>query len=270
MMERSRGASFFRDTGAANWPILICLLGDFQLLKEGCAISVRGGGKTEALLCYLGVHYNQRVSRETLLNVLWSSGDPILAGQSLNSLVYSLSKLLGDAINGAAPILHADGYYQLNTDAGVGVDLACFEALVSEGDQRRRASDLAGAANAYQCAANVYCGDLWSGSDLQSAVDRERLRANYLSLLARLADYHYTQGDYAACLELARRLLAGDPCREDAHRLAMRCYVRQGERAQALRQYRLCADILRAEFDATPESDTKALYEQVRCDPSTV
>jgi len=270
MMEHSQGVYSFRYDDMANWPIVICLLGDFQLLKAGCAISVRGGGKTEALLCYLGVHYNQRISRETLLDALWPNGDPVLTSQSLNSLVYSLSKLLGDAIGGTAPILHADGYYRLNIDAGVGVDLAWFESLVSNGDQRCRAGDRAGAAHAYQCAANIYRGDLWSGSDLQSAVERERLRANYLSVLARLADYHFTQGDYAACLEHARRLLARDPCREDAHRLVMRCCVRQGERAQALRQYRLCAELLRAEFDAAPEYDTLSLYEQVRCNPSAI
>src|SRR4051794_9469764 len=86
IMDISHVAQSLPHASRTSWPILICLLGDFQLLKSGCAISVRGGGKTEALLCYLGVHYNQRVPRETLLNVLWSNGDPILAGQSLNSL----------------------------------------------------------------------------------------------------------------------------------------------------------------------------------------
>jgi DNA-binding SARP family transcriptional activator len=44
----------------------------------------------------------------------------------------------------------------------------------------------------------------------------------------------------------------------------MRCLVSRGERAQALRQYRLCEGILRAEFNAEPEAETEALYEQIR------
>ena len=69
---------------------------------------------------------------------------------------------------------------------------------------------------------------------------------------------------------MAGRLLDGDPCREDAHRLVMRCHVRRGERAQALRHYLLCQQILRAEFDAAPEPATDALFEQARLDPSTI
>ena len=98
-------------------------------------------------------------------------------------------------------------------------------------------------------------------------MERERLRARYLTLLAHLADYHYGAGNHEVCLDYAWRLLACDPCREDAHRLIMRCYVRQGERAEALRHYRLCVDILRAEFKAAPEAATTTLFEQIRLDP---
>src|SRR5438067_11315163 len=89
------------------------------------------------------------------------------------------------------------------------------------------------------------------GTDVQALVERERLLACHLTVLAWLADYAYGEQDYTACLDYAGRLLGHDPCREDAHRLIMRCYVRRGERAQALHQYRLCAEILRAQFAAT-------------------
>src|SRR5690349_6786652 len=90
-------------------PILICLLGDFLLLKDGWPVTIRSGGKAESLLCLLGLRYGQRVAREALLSALWPDSDPALAGQSLNSLVYSLNKQLADTIEGAA-VLHSDGY----------------------------------------------------------------------------------------------------------------------------------------------------------------
>jgi DNA-binding SARP family transcriptional activator len=65
-------------------------------------------------------------------------------------------------------------------------------------------------------------------------------------------------------------VLAHDPCREDAHRLVMRCHVRRGERAQALHQYRVCVDILRAAFETIPEPATVALFDQVRRTPGSV
>ncbi|HET7380215.1 MAG TPA: bacterial transcriptional activator domain-containing protein, partial [Gaiellales bacterium] len=61
-----------------------------------------------------------------------------------------------------------------------------------------------------------------------------------------------------------------DPCREDGHRTAMRCYVRRGERAQALRQYQMCEVILREEFNATPEPATRALFDKVRLAPEDI
>jgi DNA-binding SARP family transcriptional activator len=85
-----------------------------------------------------------------------------------------------------------------------------------------------------------------------------------------LADYHYGEAAYIACQDYAWRLLGCDPCREDAHRMLMRCYVRQGERAEALRHYRLCVDILRAEFEAAPETVTTTLFEQIRLDPGSI
>jgi len=65
-------------------------------------------------------------------------------------------------------------------------------------------------------------------------------------------------------------VLQHDPCREDAHRLIMRCYLRRDQRAQALHQFRVCQSILSAEFDAAPEPVTVALFEQIRLDPAGV
>jgi len=38
------------DGFASGWPILICLLGGFRVLKGGEPVSVRRGGKTQTLL----------------------------------------------------------------------------------------------------------------------------------------------------------------------------------------------------------------------------
>src|SRR5207247_8391610 len=107
----------------AGWPILICLLGDFRVLKLGQPLALRSRGKAEALLCNLVLRRGQRMPRDTLLDALWPESEGALAGQSLNSLVYSLHRLLGDTLDGASPVLHEDGYYRLNVEAGVGVDV---------------------------------------------------------------------------------------------------------------------------------------------------
>jgi DNA-binding SARP family transcriptional activator len=248
---------------------MICLLGRFRILTRGQPQSI-AGGKAEALLSTLALADCDGVPRDSLLLSIWPAGDAALAGQSLNSLVYSLHKRLGGELSGAAPVLHVDGWYRLNLEAGVGVDTHCFDRQAAAGEWYARAGDPDASRVAYQRAVDLYRGDLCVGTDVQALVERERLRASYLTMLARLADLHFAAGDYTACLEYALSLLAHDPCREDAHRLVMRCFVRRGERAQALHQYRMCESILKAEFSAAPEPATIDLFDQVRIAPATV
>jgi DNA-binding SARP family transcriptional activator len=250
-------------------PLLICVLGTFRVLQAGLRVLVHGA-KTEALLCHLALRYTTGVPRAVLCATLWPDSEAALAGEALRSRVNSLQTLLGAALGGAAPVLQVDGCLHLNAAAGVSVDVARFDALAALGDQLTRAGDTVAAVAAYEHAVQLYHGDLCIAPDVHAVVERERLRARYLSLLVSLAACAHAAGDDASCLAYAQRVLAHDPCREDAHRLVMRCHVWRGERAQALHQYRACVDILRAVFGTMPEPATVALFEQVRLDPASV
>jgi DNA-binding SARP family transcriptional activator len=190
-----------------------------------------------------------------------------LATQSLNSLIYSLRRQLAPALGGEAPLLYSGGCYQLNVSAGIETDIARFEALVQQGNQSLNSGEHAQAMRSFHQAVDLYHGDLRNAMDIYAVIERERLRACYLTLLAQIADHSFEQAEYGACLTYAQRLLVGDPCREDAHRLIMRCYLSQGQRAQALRHYRFCIDILQAELGIAPEPATIVLYEQIRENP---
>jgi DNA-binding SARP family transcriptional activator len=255
-----------------SWPpVLLCLLGGFQLFRNGQPVGVRTNGKTEALLAVLDLA-SRGVPREQLLDSLWPDSEPTLAGQALNSLVHSLRGLLSGALHGAPPVVSTAGRYRLNEEAGFAIDVARFDSLVKHGEQRERDGQRALAADDYAHAVSLYRGDLASAGDpgVQAIMERERLRATYLTLLVRLADHAFDHAEFGACLSYALRLLAHDPCREDAHRLVMRCHVRRGERAQALRHYATVRSILRTEFQTEPEAATLALFERVRLDPGSV
>jgi DNA-binding SARP family transcriptional activator len=260
-----------RATRRRRWSLLVCVLGSFRLLHDGHLVPIRQGGKTQAMLAHLAIHYRDGVPREDLLATVWPESDVGLARQALNSVVYSLHRLLGIASGGSPAVLHVEGHYRLNPEAGVVSDVVWFDDLVAAGRRHAAAGDSAAAAEAFEDATALYRGDLCLDSaDLRALVERERLRAAHLTVLAYQADTHYAEADYGQCLHYALRLLSVDPCREDAHRLVMRCYVRRGERAQALRQYRLCEGILRTEFDAMPEPATRLLFDQIRLDPGGV
>jgi DNA-binding SARP family transcriptional activator len=230
-------------------------------------VTWRGGARTGALLLSLALEEQRGVSRNRLLDQVWPGTEVSLAVQSLHSLVHSLHRILGDAINGAMPVVHAGEIYRLNVEAGIAVDITAFEGLARRGNQAWYTGHRAIACDAYRDAVNLYRGDLHACTGETAAVERERLRASYLVMLGRLADIARRDCDYSSALEYASLVLKYDAGREDAHRTLMSCYARLGQRVQAMRQYLLCERLLRETFDAVPEPATRALYDRLRLEP---
>ncbi|MCY7399435.1 MAG: hypothetical protein LH477_00475 [Nocardioides sp.] len=261
--ELTRGA-------AADAGVFVCLLGGFRVFKSGVPLLVPAGGKVEQVLGYLAMHPRNGLSREELIERVWPASDVALAGQSLNTLSHWLKCQLSDALSGDAPIIRRSGRCSLNTDASLKVDFLEFDAAVDLAAKQTIAGDDEGAVRSYGAALSLYAGDLWVGSDVRQLLERERLRAAYLTCRARLGDHYFEASRYDLSIHEAYELLTVDPFREDAHRMAMRCYVRSGQRAQAMRHYQTCAELLRAEFDAVTEPATDALYDQIRLNPGAV
>ncbi|MBV9174813.1 MAG: bacterial transcriptional activator domain-containing protein [Chloroflexi bacterium] len=256
---------------AADPPVLLRLLGGFRLTMGAQTLPIRSGGKTEALLVHLGLAGSRGVSRHALLQAIWPHSEAALAGKALNTLVHELKGLLSTALRGASPVLSAAGQYRLNEAAGVAVDVAQFRSMLARGqllEGQRRATE---AAALYERAVELYGGDLTPvGSGAQIVLEREVLRAAYRRVLIRLADAAFARDEFDKCLVYATALLVDDPCREDAHRVVMRCHVRLGERSQAVRHYLAVRQILNIELGVEPEPTTQALFEQIRVNPAEV
>jgi DNA-binding SARP family transcriptional activator len=251
-------------------PILVCLLGTFRVLRHGEPVDRLVAGKAMTLLSTLALHLESGVPREALLDTLWPEQDITQSTVSLHSLVYTLQQRLRHSSHRETALLYANGSYYLNRGAGCTTDIAHFDELVATAHSLAVAGEETAARGRYEAATALYRGDLCTGTDVYAVIERERLRASFLTVLAWLADHAYRGEDYGATLHYALLLLTYDPCREDAHRLVMRARLRRGERAQALRQYRLCEHVLRREFDTAPEPLTTELFDRIRTDPAGV
>jgi DNA-binding SARP family transcriptional activator len=251
-------------------PVRVCLLGRFEILKYGVPIPLRPGGKVEQVVGALAIHRSAGVRREELIEGVWPDRDGEQAGNSLNNLAHWLKQQLRDALGGRSPVHHYGGRYFLALDGDLSLDTVEFDRLVELGSRCASDGDFETSVRLYDEALELYVGDLTSGSDILFLLERERLRGRYLSIMAGLAERCYARGDYEQSLRHALALVYADPCREDAHRMIMRCYVRDGRRSQALRHFALCRDILRREFGAVPEAATLVLFEAVRTDPERV
>ena len=72
--------------------------------------------------------------------------------------------------------------------------------------------------------------------------------------------------DPVESLRLARAVMAIDPLRASAYGLAIRAQLAQGERAEALRTYHRCAEVLQRDLGIEPGPEIVAVYELIRGD----
>jgi DNA-binding SARP family transcriptional activator len=264
------GWSVSCETSDGGPAVLLAVLGTLRLRVAEQLIPIGSGSRSEQLLVCLALRRHHRTARSELLESVWPGADTLLAGQSMNSLTHQLNRSVERLSDGIPLIVHEAGYYRLNPSAEVAVDVDLFDHWQNRGMRLLSAGQVDGGLEWCERAVDLYRGELCAGARIDIVSERERLRVAYLDLLACLADQYFRVGDAAKSLAFVQRLLEVDYCREDAHRQAMRCYMRLGRRSQALRQYQLCCRALAEEFDAVAEPETVALHQLIQHNPAAL
>src|SRR5947199_3656902 len=83
-------------------------MGDLHIRWASGALLAVGAKKSQALLAYLGIRPSQRISRDKVAALLWSSTGPDQARQSLRQTLSTLRKELA-AVSPAEKILVEEG-----------------------------------------------------------------------------------------------------------------------------------------------------------------
>jgi DNA-binding SARP family transcriptional activator/tetratricopeptide (TPR) repeat protein len=232
------------------------VLGSFHVRDaSGCEIRI-ASRKGRALLAYLALRPDESHSRDRLANLLWEDADEELARTSLRQALAALRKSLPA---GAQRALLAD------TET-VGIDAALMQSDI----QAFRSSLLAGTRTSLHEALNHYRGDLLDGFDARSTAfdewlnsERGALRQQVSEALHRLTDLCMAAADNDGALTACMRLVSLEPLNEAAHRRIMELQAKRNSYAEALRQYRICRDVLRRELDVAPETATENLYREL-------
>src|SRR5205823_7517211 len=110
------------------------LLGDLQMRSSSGSLFTISAKKSQALMAFLGVKPSQRVSREKIASLLWSSTGPDQARQSLRQTLSTLRKELTELSPDAKILLEENDLLGLD-DSLVECDVAAFEPLVAAGTE---------------------------------------------------------------------------------------------------------------------------------------
>lgn len=246
------------------------LFGSLELRVDGSPVTSWSGRRGTSVLRYLLFRRHHSCARDELLEEFWHAVPARAARNRLQVAVSGLRRAFLD-VTSLNVVEYADGRYRLNPDLLVEVDVETFEQGLTTAAAAERAHLSEEARTAYQQAIALYTGDFASDAPFEqwTLLPRESLRIKLVDTLDRLSRIELADGRTDDCIATAHRMLDIDPCREDAHRLLMRCYATQGRTYQAVRQYEFCTRILRATIDASPAADTTGLYHVIRSGSAT-
>jgi len=247
---------------SGNQRHLVCvrLFGDFELTVDGQPVTAWHGQLGPALVKYLLAQPKRACARDVLLEQFWPSVDPDVARNRLHVALSSVRRALA-AVTDAALVEFCDGFYRIAPVHDVDSDVERFHALIKAGRSAEIDDRLDEAAALYRRAAATYTADFLADCpyDDWTVLPREELRMTYVDLLDRWSGVLSAAGRESECVEVGRLVLRQDPCREDVHRLIMRCQARFGRTSEALRQYERCRRALRETLGLEPSAPTQAL-----------
>jgi DNA-binding SARP family transcriptional activator/tetratricopeptide (TPR) repeat protein len=228
------------------------VLGGLALAWEGRPLPSIPSSTARSLFAYLAVHRDRPHTRDLLAGTFWPDLPDAVARRRLTQALWQIRR----AFRPHAPLLAKGDTIQIDPDLPLWLDVQEFERLASDDNGGTGAPG----AERLQRATELYRGELLAGYyDEWVLGERERLRELFLTVLERLVEAEKQRGEYERALLHARRLAAEDPWREEAHCEVMRLCHLLGRSAEALRQFELCRQVLKAELGAEPSRETVAL-----------
>ncbi|MEZ5444798.1 MAG: BTAD domain-containing putative transcriptional regulator [Gammaproteobacteria bacterium] len=264
-VSRAAAACDSRTAIAGDASLGVYCLGSFRVFHNGVLIEEWSSLKGLAVLKYLVAHHGRKVNRETLMDVFWPEADAVAARRNLHQAIYSLRKSLRGHACDRQYILSHENHYEFNPALALWIDAEEFESHLRNARRCESAARLEEAMQEYGVAESLYQGRFMEDDLYADWADSQRqyLEQAYLEVASHLSALYFERGAPTAAVALCQKVLNFDPCYENAHRQLMLCYIAQGQRYLAVRQFHLCDAALRSRSGLTPSDETIALYRRI-------
>lgn len=224
-------------------PARLALLNAFALSCGGTR--VRLPATAQRLLAFLALQ-REPVPRAQVAAVLWADATTDRASGSLRSTLWRLGRIHRRGLVAGA------GELRLADHVEVDVHRAWAEAVrVLDG-------------NPPHCTVNEDLSHdiLPDWDDEWIRVERDRFRQDRLHALEMLSSRLVGARRYGEAVGTAMVAVAADPLRETAQRALINAYLAEGNRGQALHQYRACHRLFRDSLGMPPSPALDRLIEQ--------
>lgn len=215
-------------------------------------------------LCFYLLECARPMRKEQIITALWEEVD-----EQISQTFYSTIHYLRKALGGESAIRSKGGVYTLDlvsiySQDGVWYDVSVFEEQYALGKQALGEGQDEAARTSFSTVVELYRGDYVQPFYNDWCTGRrDKLRRQYLEAQQQLAQIAWRAEEIEQSAEHWQQMLAVDACLEEAHYGLMRCYIRQGKRGLALRQYQRCTEMLQQELGAAPGMAIQSLYRRL-------
>jgi LuxR family maltose regulon positive regulatory protein len=246
-------------TSAAEMTLQVFALGTGRVIQSGVEITAADWRRAAARSLFFYIIDRSRVQREEVCRCFWPDVPENKARSRFYAALHDARQAVG---KDRLEYDQDESVYRADLSGGGIYDVAAFEdaiadALARAAGQERLDGLLRGVA--------LYAGPYLEDLDEDWVLERRRqLELTYLQVLIELGDCYYAVRDSTEAEAWYRQALEMDSYREDVHRKVMLALVQGGRRAEALRQYQICADTLGRELGVEPDPATQALYRGIR------
>jgi DNA-binding SARP family transcriptional activator len=245
----------------------IYLMGEVQvengdrLLRE----SQLGGPQGRFVLTFLVAERKRAVTQAELAEALWPESLPPSWTLALSAIVSRLrSRLGGVGLPRGRIIGNAFGCYQFTPPGETWVDVEAALAGIDAAEGALRAGKPRAAYGPSLIATTILRRPFLAGQEGIWVDDR---RAALTSSLTQALDCRVealiATNEIELALNHAREAVRLEPYRESGYRRLMRLLADNGDRAEAIRVYNQCRDLLQRELAVAPSAETEALYRDV-------
>jgi LuxR family maltose regulon positive regulatory protein len=234
-------------------------LGTGRVIQNGVEITATEWQRAAARSLLFYMIDRSRVQREEVCRCFWPDVPESKARSRFYAALHNARQAVG---KDRLEYIQEESVYHVDLSGGGVYDVAVFEKAMADSLARPPGDEkLAGLLRAVALYAGPYLEDM----DDDWVLERRReLELAYLQALIALGDCYYAGKDAAEAETWYRQALEMDSYREDVHRKLMLALVQGGRRAEALRQYQICADILSHELGVEPDPATQALFQEIR------
>ncbi len=202
--------------------------------------------------------------REEIAEILWTGEPPLQWDSAIKALVSKLRRLLQSwaELPAEAPTIENEyGCYGIALPPGSWVDEEAARNALDEAEGALRAGKIREAWAPANVATAIASRGFLPG-ERGSWIERKRREIDDIALRAMdaSAEISLRTSQPEVAMRLAEEILSREPFHESGYQRLMLAHAARGNRAEAIRVFHRCRELLKEDLGVSPSAETEALY----------